>query len=74
MWDAHDHTARWIQGICAIFLALFALVDAYFLITHLFFVVYLVAGFTLLTGSTYLCWRCLRYALTGKGNVNRDDY
>jgi len=74
MWDEEDYTARWIQGICAIFLALFALVDVYLLLHTAFAFFYLLAGGTLLVGSVRLCWRCLKYAITGKGNVNRDDF
>jgi len=73
MWDETDYTARWVQGICAIFLAIFAVADAYFVL-HFFLFWYVVAGFTLFVGSARLCWRCLRYAVTGKNNVNRDDY
>jgi hypothetical protein len=53
---------------------LFALADAY-LLTHTAFVFfYFIAGITLFFGSVRLCWRCLWYALTGKGNVNRDGF
>jgi len=31
-------------------------------------------GFAVLIGSARLCWRCARYAITGQGNVNRDDF
>ena len=73
MWDEHDYTARWIQGICAIFLALFAVGAAYIVYTTPFSI--LMFGFlTASFGSITLCWRCTRYALTGKNNVNRDDY
>ena len=72
MWDEKDYAARWIQGICGVFLALFAAADAYFVISNLG-LFYLVAGFALFVGSVRLSWRCLRYAVTGRGNVNRDE-
>jgi hypothetical protein len=73
MWDEKDYTARWVQGFCAIFLALFAAVDGYLVVTS-FGLFYGIAGITLFFSSIYYCWRCLRYAVTGKGNVNRDGF
>jgi hypothetical protein len=73
MWDEQDYTARWVQGTCAVFLALFAVADAYFVISN-FGLFYAIAGFTLFVGSVRLSWRCARYAVTGRGNVNRDGY
>jgi hypothetical protein len=73
MWDEHDHTARWIQGICGVFLAFFAIVAGYFVYSSLILMVML-GGVVVFIGSVRLSWRCLRYAITGKGNVNRDDY
>jgi hypothetical protein len=73
MWDEDDHAGRWIQGICAIFLALFASVAGYLIFTSTVLMI-MIGGFAAFCGSATLCWRCARYALTGKGNVNRDDY
>jgi hypothetical protein len=73
MWDETDYAARWIQGICAIFLAVFALVGAYMIYSSPFVLVAL-GGFAVVVASTRLCWRCARYALTGRGNVNREEY
>lgn len=73
MWDERDYTARWIQGLCAIFFALFAAVNGYLVVTS--FGLFLgVAGVTLFFASLSLCWRCFWYALTGKRNINRDSY
>ena len=44
MWDEKDHTARWIQGICAILLGLFALIDAHLLMRTAFVFFYFIAG------------------------------
>jgi hypothetical protein len=74
MWDETDYTSRWIQGISAIFLAVFAFVDGYMLLHTGFVLFYAASGITLFCGSLYYCWRCLRYAVTGRGNVNRDDF
>jgi hypothetical protein len=73
MWDERDYTARWVQGICAIFLALFAVADIYFLVSN-FGLFYSIACITLLVGSVRISWRCARYALTGRNNINRDGY
>ena len=73
MWDEKDYTARWVQGTCAIFLALFAIVAGYFVFTSPGFMV-LIGGIAVFIGSVRLCWRCLHYAITGNGNVNRDDF
>lgn len=73
MWDEEDYTARWIQGICAIFLAVFALVAGYFVYTSPIFML-MIGGVVVFVTSARLCWRCARYAVTGKGNVNRDEY
>jgi hypothetical protein len=73
MWDERDYTARWIQGICAIFLAAFALLCGYFVLHNTFWM-FMIGGFVIFCGSVRLCWRCASYAVTGKGNVNRDDY
>jgi hypothetical protein len=74
MWDEVDYLGRWIQGFCAIFLALFALADAYMLWHTSFVFFYFLAGIGALFGSVRLCWRCFWYAVTGKNNVNRDDF
>jgi hypothetical protein len=73
MWDEQDYVSRWVQGICAILLAIFAVADAYFVISN-FGLFYLVAGVTLFIASVRISWRCARYAVTGRGNINRDDF
>jgi hypothetical protein len=73
MWDEKDYLARWIQGICAVFLALFAAADAYFVVSNFGFF-YGIAGVTLFVGAVKLAWRCARYAITGRNNVNRDSF
>jgi hypothetical protein len=73
MWDEDDSFGRWFQGICAIFLAAFAMALGYYIYTSTFFFGKM-GEIALLIASVGLCWRCARYAVTGNGNVNRDDY
>ncbi len=71
MWDEEDYAGRWIQGICAIFLALFAIVGGDMVLRSTFFM-FKFGGIVVFCGSARLCWRCARYAITGQGNVNQD--
>jgi len=73
MWDGKDYGSRWIQGICAIFLALFTVIGGYVVLSHLVFFI-IIGGIPVITGSAWLTWRCAYYALTGKNNVNRDYF
>jgi hypothetical protein len=74
MWDENDTSSRWIQGLCAIPLIAFIAFDAFLLLnTDPTPRVSSAEGVALL-GALYLLYRVLWYALTGKGNVNRDDY
>lgn len=73
MWDERDHFGRWVQGISAIFLAVFAMVSAYFIYTSTIWMI-IIGGIAVFWGSVRLCWRCAVYAITGRGNVNRDEY
>lgn len=73
MWDEQDHFGRWVQGISAIFLAVFAAACAYFIYTSTIWMI-IIGGITLFLGSVRLCWRCAFYAVTGRNNVNRDGY
>ena len=67
MWDENDHFSRWVQGLCGSALVLL-----------LAFIITFGRSFFLIWGSIgtagYVAYRCLRYALTGKNNINRDDY
>ena len=75
MWDEEDTFGRWVQGLCAIPL-----------LAWTFFILYLVAidspmvqsygkgvGGSSGIVSAYIAYRCLRYAITGRNNINRDD-
>jgi hypothetical protein len=77
MWDEDDTSGRWVQGLCAIPLIAWMCIDFY-LYTMGYWTSYSSYGRTAWCGSgigsAYVAYRCLRYALTGRGNINRDDY
>lgn len=73
MWDERDYTARWVQGISAVFLALFAAVGIYLIYSTTVFML-IIGGGVVVLGAIRLCWRCAAYAVTGRNNVNRDGY
>jgi hypothetical protein len=74
MNDESDIFARCFQAACAIPLLAFALVATYFTLHSgiLGFIYMIRTG--LAVGSYYLAYRCLRYAITGRNNINRDDF
>ena len=75
MWGEDDTFGRWFQGLCAIpllgwtFLVLYLLARGY----HMGYS-YGTGGTCTGAGSAYLGYRCLYYAITGRDNINRDDY
>ncbi len=73
MWDERDYIARWIQGFCAVLLALFAVADAWFVISN-FGLLYGISGVVLFIASVRVSWRCARYAVTGRNNINLDGF
>jgi hypothetical protein len=73
MWDENDYESRWLQGVCTIFLAVFAVIGTYIVLTHIGFFI-LIGGIPVIIGSIRLCWRCGYYAVTGKNNINRDHF
>jgi hypothetical protein len=77
MWDKDDHLARSVQFVCGLALIVFLFIFSY-LIEHGFGSGYGSYGTTaeLATwgGAAYLAVRCLWYAITGKDNINRDDF
>lgn len=77
MWDETDYTARWVQGICAVPLLAWAGADSYLFCTGYWVgrsSVSSTAGESSGVIAAYVAYRCLRYALTGRNNINRDDY
>jgi len=73
VWDERDYFSRWVQGICAIALSLGA-VGGIYMMTHSAITMYRLGGVTLTFGCIHVAWRCARYAITGRGNINRDDF
>jgi hypothetical protein len=73
MNDGEDHFARWVQGLCAVPLILFVLVELYFLFSGSIFGIWIFVQGGLGVGSIYLTYRCLKYAITGRDNINRDE-
>ena len=74
MNDEHDHLARWVHALCAIPVLLFAAFQLYLLVTGSWFSLWLLfrggSGIT----AVYLAYRLLWYAITGKRNINMDEY
>jgi hypothetical protein len=66
LWGADDTLGRWLQGLCAIVLFAFAA-----LVFKFFLSIWTGAA---ACGAAYLGYRCARYALTGKNNINRDNF
>jgi hypothetical protein len=74
MWDETDYVARWIHGICGVFLLPFGAFVEYYDWTHWGSFGYssrLGRG-SLGIGSIYVGIRCLWYAVTGRNNINFD--
>jgi len=74
MWDQQDHFSRWVQTICGLLLLGFGV-----FMGSLSWPVSHYDNFSawedgLAFGSLYLAYRCFRYALTGRDNINRDDF
>jgi len=72
VWDEQDYFSRSIQGICALIFG-FGAVEGIYMMTHTTSV-----GSRLSTALTFGCiyaaWRCASYAITGRNNINRDDF
>jgi len=69
MWDERDYVSRWVQGIFAVVLLCGGIVGLY-LDFESPTAVYRDSCFAAV--CLWLCWRCARYAITGRNNVNRD--
>jgi len=77
IWGGDDPFGRWVQGICGLILLAVSAIATYFAYQTRS------NGYSSRTndwvdgiafGSAVLSVRCLWYAMTGKGNVNRDDF
>jgi len=73
VWDEQDHFSRWVQGIAAVILGMCAIGRTY-LVMHTTLTMTIYGGI----GATAVCirvgWRCAAYAITGRNNINRDDF
>jgi hypothetical protein len=76
MWDRDDHFARWFQALCALPLVVWCAFGAYLWLSTPYDSYDRTTGAisTSVLGAAYLAYRCLRYAITGRDNINRDDY
>lgn len=80
MWDENDTTARWVHLVCGVVFLLVAILFGWLAIeswqtSYGGYGGYRNGGVdTIFLGSLYLAIRCLWYALTGKDNINRDDF
>ncbi len=70
LWGKDDTFSRWVNAIVAILLMLLALFEIY----ALFHFTYATWRLASSLPCTYLAYRCLFYAITGRNNINRDDF
>jgi hypothetical protein len=81
LWDGDDTFGRWVQLLCVLPLLLIAGACLYitFKFLHSPYSIYSRRNpvFAAISGAAVcfcLAGRCLRYAITGKNNINRDDF
>ncbi len=74
MWDQDDYLARWLHGLCAIPVLIFILVDVYLLVTGSWFSLWALTRNGLGVGAVFLEYRLVKYAITGRDCINRDQY
>ena len=73
MWDERDHFGRWVQGVFAVLLAIGA-VGGIYMTMHATFTMLMFGGVAATFACARISWRCARYAITGRDNINRDDF
>jgi len=75
MWDKDDHFSRWVQGLCAVPLVAWVIFGSWWIAeSQSTWSAAETGAAGSVIAAAYLAFRCLRYALTGSGNVNRDDF
>ena len=75
MWDEKDYFGRWVQGVCAVVLGAVAVGGIIFIVLAGNTLTLLRSGIVAATlGCIGVGWRCARYAITGRNNINRDDF
>lgn len=72
--DENDSFARGVQGICAVLLLPLGLLIEYYDWTQTWNSSYRYGAGAGGLGLLYVGVRCAVYALTGKSNINRDDF
>jgi hypothetical protein len=73
MWDEQDYLGRWVQGICAVILGM-AAIGGIYMATHATPIMVRCGGIAATLGCIRVSWRCAGYAITGRNNINRDDF
>jgi hypothetical protein len=73
MWDEQDYLGRWVQGISAVILGIGA-VGGMYMVTHATLIMLRLGGTAATLGCIRLSWRCAGYAITGRNNINRDEF
>ena len=81
MWDEDDITARWVHLVCGVVCLIVAILFGWLAIQSWqssFYESYGSSGRggvdAICLGALYLGIRCLWYAVTGRNNINRDDF
>jgi hypothetical protein len=73
MNDQNDHFARWFQAFSAVPLLAIAAFDLHMTIFGRG-ISYVAGRHVRGSDASYLAYRCLYYAITGRKNINRDDF
>lgn len=78
MWDEDDRFGRWVQLVCGVLLFGLGSMLLYFDLLDWARRIPVYHHYTWGSEIGIVCivlgGRCLWYAVTGKGNINRDDY
>ncbi len=73
MWDEQDYFSRSVQGVWAVLLAIGA-VGGIYMVLHATFIMIFFGGIAATFACIRIGWRCARYAITGRNNINRDNF
>jgi hypothetical protein len=73
VWDEQDYSGRWLQGVCALILG-FCAVGGIYMMTHTTIAMLRFGGIAATFGCLRVAWRCAGYAITGRNNINRDEF
>jgi hypothetical protein len=73
MWDEQDYFSRCVQGVFAFILGVCAIGGIYMAL-HATLTMLIFGGIAATAGCIRVGYRCARYAITGRNNINRDDF